>query len=204
MRLSLLARFMLLSIVGMLCLMPLWYYIAPMLAAPVFYAAGESWFALFNWVAGYQRTGTTATLVTHLVIYTQKGGAMVAGKLAPIVDYRLQGYGLVMFWSLMLASRPRGWGWKLLLGSVVMLAVQAVGVSLQWFNDVLNRAGPEVVAQTGLPGWLADLVAFGYHFNLFIFTALVPVLLWFAMNRDFLRRLWSQLTQAHSSSPPVE
>lgn len=32
----------------------------------------------------------------------------------------------------------------------------------------------------------------GFHFHLFIFTALAPVLLWVLMNRAFVQALWSQ------------
>lgn len=200
MRLSLLARFLLLSTAGLLCLMPLWYYFSPALSAPVFYLAGEASYLVFPWALGYERNGTSGILHTTLKVYSQVGGQFKAGKLAPLVDYRMLGYGIVMFWAMMLASRPPAWGRKLLLGSLAIVPIQALCVCLQWFNDVFNRSGPDVFAQTGLPRWVADMVAFGYHFNLFIFTALAPVMVWLLMNRAFLARLWSELLPQPSTA----
>ena len=72
-----------------------------------------------------------------------------------------------------------------------MWILQAVGVCIQWLNDVLNQSGPGVLAQVSPPAWAAEVVAFCFHFNLFIFTALAPVLLWLTMNRPFVRALWN-------------
>ncbi len=186
-------RFFVLSIVGLLCLMPLWYYLAPTLSAPVFYMAGEACSALFHWALGYQRTETMGVLQTSIKVFSQYQGQARLGALAPTADYRMQGYGMVILWSLLLASRPKAWVRKLLLGSVAMLVLQAVAVGLQWLNDVLYRAGPEALAQTGLPAWVAEVVAFGFHFNLFIFTALLPILLWMVLSKDFVRGFWAGL-----------
>lgn len=69
------------------------------------------------------------------------------------------------------------------------MILQAVGVSIHWLNDVLNRSGPEVLARTRVPAWGAEMVAFYFHFNLFVLTALAPVLLWLGMNRQFVSAL---------------
>ena len=83
--------------------------------------------------------------------------------------------------------------WHLLWPGVVsMLVWTLVAVALQWLNDVFNRSGAHVLAQTRAPAWLVEAVAFGFHFHLFIFTALAPVLLWVLMNRAFVQALWSQ------------
>jgi hypothetical protein len=110
----------------------------------------------------------------------------------------------VILWALLLASFPRGWVRKLFIGSVAMLPIQAVNVALQWCNDALNRAGREVFVQTGLPGWVADVVAFLYHFNLFIFTALAPVMLWLLLDREFLAKLHAQARAAVAVQQPPQ
>ena len=110
--------------------------------------------------------------------------------------------GSLLMWALVLASFPRHWGRKLLIGSLAMLPIQALNVALQWCNDVFNRAGPEVFVQTGLPGWVADVVAFLYHFNLFIFTALAPVMLWLLLDREFLAKLHAQARAAVAVQRP--
>ena len=131
-------------------------------------------------------------------INSQYQGQTRMGALAPVADYRLQGYGMVMLWSLLLASRPPALLRKLLLGSAVMLVLQAFAVSLQWLNDVLNRAGHEALAQTLLPGWVAEVVAFGFHFNLFIFTALLPILIWMLLSKNFVSSFWADMSQRKS------
>lgn len=196
MRPSSLGRFLLVAIASLLCLMPLWYYLAPQIAKPVFLLAGEAAGAAFRWVQGYEVKETVGTLNTQLKMVSVQNGQLLLGKLAPLVDYRMLGYGVVIFWALVLASLPRGWPRKLLIGSVVMLPVQALNVLLQWCNDVFNRAGPEAFAQTGMPAFAADAVAFLYHFNLFIFTALAPVLLWLLLDREFLAKLVAQARAA--------
>lgn len=172
--------------------MPIWYYLAPALAKPVFFMAGEAVSTAFHWALGYERMETKGVLSTSLRVVLAHNAQFQSGRLAPMVDYRLLGYGIVIFWALLLASSPCHWARKLLTGSAVMLPVQAVNVGLQWCNDAFNRAGDEVFAQTGLPRWVADAVAFLYHFNLFIFTALAPVLLWLLLNREFLTKLYAQ------------
>lgn len=194
MRSNSLTLFLLLSVVGLLCLMPVWYFfLAPWLAEPVFFLAGKLVSDTFHWVVTYRLTDTQATLLTSLQFIAAPGQGR-SGALAPVADYRVHGYGLVLLWAMLLASRPPALLRKLLLGTVVMLVLASVAVALQWLNDVLNRAGPHVFAQTQVPVWLAETVQFGFHFNLFIFTALAPVLLWVLMNRAFVQALWSQAT----------
>lgn len=196
MRLSSVGRFLLVAIVSLLCLMPVWYYLAPQLAKPVFFMAGETATMTFQWAQSYDTKESVGVLNTALKVVSVQNGQYRSGKLAPMVDYRLWGYGIVIFWALVIASMPKGWGTKLLIGSVAMLPIQAINVSLQWCNDVFNRAGPEVLAQTRAPQWIADGVAFFYHFNLFIFTALAPVMLWLWLDRAFLAKLHAQARAA--------
>lgn len=202
MQLSSVGRFLLVAIASLLCLMPLWYYLSPQLSKPVFFMAGEAASTLFHWALSYTQKETTALLNTTLKVVSVQNGQFKSGKLAPLVDYRLLGYGIVIFWALVLASFPRHWGRKLLIGSLAMLPIQALNVALQWCNDVFNRAGPKVFVQTGLPGWVADVVAFLYHFNLFIFTALAPVMLWLLLDREFLAKLHAQARAAVAVQRP--
>ena len=201
MRLSAVGRFLLVALAGLLCLMPVWYYFSSVLAAPVFFLAGETASAVFHWALSYERKETVGVLRTVLKVVSVQDGQFKSGKLAPLVDYRLLGYGIVIFWALLLASFPKGWLRKLVVGSLVMLVIQAVNVGLQWCNDVLNRAGREVFVQTGLPGWVAEVVAFLYHFNLFIFTALAPVMLWLLLDRAFLAKLHTEARAALQPPP---
>ncbi|AOG21683.1 hypothetical protein BSY15_3629 [Acidovorax sp. RAC01] len=194
-------RFLPVALVSLLALMPLWYYLAAQFAAPVFFIAGEAFTAVFRWAQGYESKGSIGVLNTSLKVLSVQGSQVRSGTLAPAVDYRLWGYGMVIFWALLVASRPRGWGLKLLTGTAVMLPVQAISVGLQWSHDVFNRAGADVFVQTRLPGWWADVVAFLYHFNLFIFAALAPVVVWLWLDRSFVAQ-WRAIAAAAASRKP--
>ena len=151
MQINLVPRFLLSSLVGLLCLMPLWYYLASWLSTPVIYLAGEVCSTLFHWVVRYEHIGASGMLVTDLRVIAGHGLAQ-PGWLAPVADFRLHGYGMVMLWSMLLASRPaRLWG-KLALGTGVMWILQAVGVCIQWLNDVLNQSGPGGVGSSQSSG----------------------------------------------------
>ena len=106
MRLSAVGRFLLVALAGLLCLMPVWYYFSSVLAAPVFFLAGESASAVFHWALSYERKETVGVLRTVLKVVSVQDGQFKSGKLAPLVDYRLLGYGIVIFWALLLASLP--------------------------------------------------------------------------------------------------
>lgn len=197
---SSLGRFLLVALVSLLGLMPVWYYFSAQFAAPVFLMAGEAFTGLFRWVQGYETREALGILNTTLKVMSVQAGQVKTGLLAPTVDYRMWGYGMVILWALLLASRPRRWGWKLLAGTLVMLPVQAFSVALQWSHDVFNRAGADVFVQTRLPAWWADVVAFLYHFNLFIVAALAPVVVWLWLDRSFLAQ-WYALAVAAASRP---
>ena len=129
-----LALFLLLSVLGLLCLMPVWYFfLAPWLAEPVFLLAGTVVSDAFHWVVTYRLTDTRATLLTSLQVIAEQGQGR-SGALAPVADYRVHGYGLVLLWAMLLASRPPALLRKLLLGTVVMLVFASVGVALQWLR----------------------------------------------------------------------
>ena len=62
----------------------------------------------------------------------------------------------------------------------------------RWLRDALLTGGAGVWQQTGLPNWVAEVIAFGYQFGYLVLTPLVPVLLWAFMDREFLRKLWME------------
>lgn len=185
-----LPRFVGLSVLLLLVLMPVWYVASAYLAKPVIEGAGWVLHALFDWVKGVQTDGTLGTLYTHLkTSVTLPNSSIRVGQLAPKLDYRVSGYSLVIFWALLLASFPTQWWQKLLAGTMVMLVIQVSSLCIQWLNDVFNRASQEVALQV-MPSKLAmETVAFLFHFNIYILTPLAPVLLWLALDRDFLTAL---------------
>lgn len=202
MPLSRVARFLLASLAALLLLMWPWYRLSEYLAAPVVTLAGEGMRLLFAWADGFERHGTVATLLTRLNILMPQGGKLAVAQLAPEVDYRTFGYGLVLLWALLLASRPAGLWWKLLLGSVALWPLQAISLCFQWLKDALILGGPGVLAQAGLPGWSREVVAYGYQFGFLMLTPLAPVLLWLWLDRGFVKQIWLEMSLARMLERP--
>ena len=111
MRLNSMGRFLLVAVLSLLCLMPLWYYLAPQLAAPVFYMAGEVMSSVFQWALSYTRQEATGVLKTTLKVVSTHNGQFRTGQLAPAVDYRLLGYGIVILWPRFRAAGGASCSW---------------------------------------------------------------------------------------------
>lgn len=195
---SRLARFLLTSVGALLVLIVPWYYLSPYLAAPVITAAGELMQLTFGWVQGHERQGTVGTLTTTLHVFVPYNGRLVLADMAPQVDYRTYGYGLALLWALLLASRPQGLLKKMALGTVILVPSQAISMCFRWLREALLTSGPEVWQQTGLPRWVAEVIAYGYQFGFLMLTPLVPVLLWAVLDRQFVRQVWAEAILAAS------
>lgn len=191
---SLIGRFMLLSIVWLLVLMPIWYYLAPYLAAPAISLAGEVMHGLFSWVLGVERDGTLATLLTRVAVRVPQGSAYVMADVTPEANFLTYGYGVVLFWAVMLASRPQHLWLKLPLGTLALVPVQAWGICLQWLKDVAFHPSPQAREYTYLEGWELEAIGFGYQLGLLVLTPLVPVLLWLLADKRFVTRLWVEMS----------
>lgn len=173
-----------------------WYYLSPYLSAPVIAAAGELMQWLFRWVEGVERHGTVGTLLTSLNVMVPQGGRLLVAQLSPEVNYRSFGYGLALFYALMVASWPQRMWLKLLLGTCLLVPSQVVSMCFRWLRDALLVSGPEVLEQTGLPRWTLEVIAYGYQFGFLMLTPLVPVLLWLALDRRFVQQLWVEMSLA--------
>ena len=99
---------------------------------------------------------------------------------------------MVLLWALLLASRPSKLLAKMALGALVLVPSQAISMCFRWLRDALLTGGAGVWQQTGLPNWVAEVIAFGYQFGYLVLTPLVPVLLWAFMDRESLRKLWME------------
>jgi hypothetical protein len=189
-----LSRFLGLSLLLLLVLMPIWYVCSAYFAKVVIEGAGWVLQSGFDWVKGIQTDQTIGVLQTDLRTTVRlPDGSIRVGKLAPKLDYRPSGYGLVIFWALLLASFPTRWWQKLLIGTGGMLAIQVSTLCFHWLNEVFNKTTQEVALQVLPSDWAREAVAFFFHFNIFILTPLAPVLVWFVLDRDFVKRLWSDL-----------
>jgi hypothetical protein len=191
---SLIGRFMLWSVFWLLGLMPLWYYLAPYLAAPAIELAGAVMDGLFNWVSGVERAGTIATLVTRIAVQVPRDNGYAMGELTPEANFLTYGYGVVLFWAAMLASRPQHLSLKLPLGTLALVPIQSWGLCFQWLKDIAFFPAPQAREYTQLQGWELDAIGLGYQLGYLVLTPLAPVLLWMLTDRRFIARLWIEMT----------
>ena len=196
-------RFLAVSVLALLVLMPLWYQVAAHLARPTLELAGQFMAWGFDWVKSVQVDGTMGTLRTRLNTVIQlPSGLKGLGELAPKLDYRLSGYGLALLWALLVASWPQRLWLRLPLGTLALVPLQALSLCLTWLQQVYFTSGPDVLQQAAPSAWLREMVAFGFHFNLFMLTPLAPVLIWFALDRQFASNIWRSMLTQNPVRPP--
>ena len=205
MRATLIGRFLLLAIVWLAVLLPLWYWAARWFAGPPIWLAGTVMKALFSWVESFEQQGVTAVLHALVQVRMQgPQGADVLGELAPEVNYPLYGYGLVLLWAMLLAARTERWWLKGLVGSVLLVPVQAWGICFQWLRDAALLSGPAGAAYLNYPAWANNLIAYGYQFGFLMLTPVAPILLWLAFNKRFVAALWLEAALEGAPDKPPE
>lgn len=193
---SRLFRFMVVSVLALVTLIIPWYFISPYLAAPVVYVAGHLMDALFGWVHGIEVHGTVGTLLTSIKVLVNQNGRMVVAELTPEVNYRTFGYGLVLFWALLIASRPLGMWKKMALGTLILVPSQVFSMCFRWLREALLTGGPDVVIQAGVPRWMLEVIAYFDQLGFLILTPLAPILLWLILDRAFVSQLWVEMVMA--------
>ena len=190
MRNTLIGRFLLFSILWLIVLLPLWYVLARWFAAPAVWLAGTVMKASFAWVDGWHQEGVKAVLHTLVQVRMKGPQGDVLGELAPEASYPTYGYGLVLLWAMLLASRTERWWLKGLLGTLILIPVQAWGISFQWLRDVVLLSGPYGAAYLKYSPLAANAVAYGYQFGFLMLPPVTPILLWLAFNKRFVAALW--------------
>ena len=183
MRLSLVGLFLLKAIAWLIVCLLVWYQLGNLVTLPVSLLAKATVASVFpDWAEGVEKTGTTLVLLTSLEVTGMAG--VPAGQVAvlsPEVDFMKYGYGLPLLIALLLASSARGLFGKAVLGAFALLPVQVWGVCFDW----LKQAGIDTGIAVFSP-MTRELIAFGYQFGYLVLPALVPVMLWVAMDRRFL------------------
>lgn len=184
------------SVLALVVLIIPWYFLSPYLAAPIISVAGQLMDQVFGWVEGYERHGTVGTLITSLSVLIPQNERMVIGQLSPEVNYRTFGYGLVLFWALLIASHPAGMWKKMLLGTVILVPSQVFSMCFRWLREALLSSGVEVIRQAGVSRWLLEIIAYLDQLGFLVITPLMPVLLWLILDRSFVNKLWVEMVLA--------
>lgn len=144
------------------------------------------------------------------------------------VNVLIYAYGLPLFLGLVMAT-PLSWArtfGQAALGLLVLTLAESFGVGTRMLFDMAFGAGPAVhagLAEQGVAaagpiaasaeayvrtvlaghGLPLDLVALLYQFGYLVVPAVVPVVLWIALNRQFLETLvgWRQEPGTGSAGP---
>ncbi len=173
-----------------LCL-ALWYWKAEWFNGPAAIVSGWIMRGLFpGWVQAVEWSQRTISLVTTLRVPMVPG--VNEGKVAVMVaeaNPLLYTYGLPLFAALLLASGEAKRWRKLVLGALVLIPFQAWGICFDLLKQVAITAGPAVAAQTGFSPWQRESIALGYQLGTLILPTVAPVVLWLALNRQFIPAL---------------
>ena len=183
-------RFLGLSLLALLGLMVPWYFVAEWLAAPALELAGGLMHLFFpTWAEGVQRSGTVGALITRVGVYIPQQGQLLLADMTPEVNFLKYGYGVVLLWALLLASRPARWLSKIAIGTVALVPVQAASLCFHWLRDIAFQGGAKAQMTTHITGWQLEAIAFAYQFSFLVLTPLVPVMIWLLLDKGFLQKL---------------
>jgi len=201
MRLSLVGFFLLKAIAWFIVCLFVWYQLGSLVTMPASLLARAAVATVFpDWAEGVEQAGTTLTLLTTLEVSGVAG--VPEGQIAvfsPEVGFLKYGYGLPLLIALLFASGARPLFAKVALGALALLPFQVWGVCFDWLK------------QTGIDTGIApfsplarELIAFGYQFGYLVLPALVPVMLWVAMDRRFLTTFFIEATLEGETANQVD
>jgi hypothetical protein len=181
--LNLVGLFLLRAIVWFVAWLFVWYHLGSLITLPVSIVT-KSVVALFfpSWAEGVEQSEATLTLITSLAVPGMIG--VPVGQVAvfsPEVGFLKYGYGLPLLIALLFASDAKCLFTKVCIGAVALLPFQVFGVCFDWLKQLAIETGA-----VSFSPMARELIAFGYQFGYLVLPALVPVLLWAAMDRRFL------------------
>ena len=180
-RLSSVGGFFARTLVFFALALALWYLARHWVVLPAAWLGDHAMQLAFpGWVRGTERAGDALTLLTRLAMVAPDGRV---GEIALDVRMLKYCYGTPLLAALMIASWPRGWWWKLLLGLMALVPFQAWGLCAEWLLQVALFSGPAPTLQAGFGPVAANLIGAAYQLGFLMFPTLVPVLVWLAFDR---------------------
>lgn len=176
-------RFLARTIAWLIGSLAVWYLAGRALAVPLALVARLVVAAFFpDWADEVERAGTTLALVSRLEVSGVSGGA--PGSTAVLsfeTDTLKYGYGLPLFFALLLAARAPRLLRKAVIGWALLLPVEVWGVSFDWLKQAAIDSDAGAFAPLA-----REAIALGYQFGYLVLPTLAPVLLWAVMSREFL------------------
>ena len=196
-------RFLLLTLAWLVPAFGLWYLTAPYLLMPVAAAADG---ILTGWlphlISGVEQHGLSFEVL--LQVFKAADPALPPGaqmQAAFTLNPLKYAYGWPLLLALTLAT-PTRLRRKLLaaaIGLTLVIAIPIWGVVCEALKVLVFNTEPGISAQVGTTALTRELLAIAYQLGYLIFPALLPILIWAGLHRDFLRTWSARRTAAEAA-----
>lgn len=169
-----------------------WYLTASWHLAPVAWAAEHLLqFWLPDAVADLRLHGAQLLLISR---FGEVGGQIIANPppdehLGFLTNPLSYSYSLPLFAALALATPLPGRGRRLAVGLAVLLVVELGSMIAVQLKQLVFSTGGAFVAQQGWGALARDAAALGYQLGSLLLPMVMPLVVWLAGAREFLRLL---------------
>ncbi len=171
----------------------IWFFAAAIWVVPVKWLAslGLSWWQpdLFNGIEQQQFLFHVQTLIFPQGFVSENAQLAVLDVTVNPMKY---GYGLAVFTGLVISVpdlKLKTRLIQLLIGFAVVTIIQANGVFWETCKSLLFSGGGDAFEAINATGISHDLVAAMYQMSYLIFPAVVPIIVWVLLNRQFIEKI---------------
>ncbi len=183
--LSVVGGFFLRCVLWLAPLLALWFWAGDWVIRPPTWLAERAMLGFFpSWVLDVELRDGSALLKTTFKAVGPGGRVAELYNAVHVMKYA---YGLPLLLALLLGARASGVWWKFPLGALALVVFQAWGVCFEWLSNIAVQVGDLTRAQTGFGYWQTTGIVLGKQLGYLIFPTLVPLLIWFGFERQFLR-----------------
>ncbi len=174
----------------------IWFYLSALLVAPVRWIAEK---VLVGWMpevfTGSEQAGYEINFLTTLPVdkaFLPPG--VDPSEVAPLmfsVNPMIYGYSFPVLIGLVMATplRMRQRAFQFAVSLACLWPMQAFGVVFDALKTLRFNVGPLGTQAVEAAGLSANLIAFCYQAGYLIFPAVMPIVIWVALNRAFIERL---------------
>ena len=110
-------------------------------------------------------------------------------------------YSLPLLAALILATPSLYKAQNLLWGLLLILPTEVFSMTFSVLKTLTFDVGAAFQIQQGISPTEADLIALGYQVGTLLLPMIAPLIIWVALNRDFLTQLAPQLEQTLNPQP---
>lgn len=186
-RTSHLGRFLLRVFLFLPACFAAWYWGGSVLTIPLHWLTSALMHAGFgDLVSAVGQTGTSLDFVTtlrpeHSTIQNSAGGVIEVD-----VGTLTYTFGLPLLAALILAADGSRSASKLIIGYLALLPFHVWSISADALKQMAITSGSGVSSQTGFAQWQLECIAYAYQFGTLILPAVVPIVVWVLLHRDFV------------------